>query len=1139
VDIFPNNGGNPCPEAGTSCDDGDPNTINDVEDGNCNCEGIAQSGTLNIVVSEDAEEGESGAMYLDSSDLELVFDSFNSQNNQTVGLRFDNIPLPSNAVINNAYIQFTVDETDSGLTNLTIDGEYNGDASFFTTNSNDLSNRTTTSSQNEVSWPNVPSWNSVGQSGSNQQTPDLSGIIAEILGHSGWTENNAMVFFITGTGTRTAESRDGSLSGAARLIINYDLNAGPVCNAPVNLSTSSVSPSGVDISWTPESSASNGYEWVVMPSGITPSVINAIASGSVNSTTFTDQVDGLNSSTNYDAYVRSACDSDLVSAWSSPITFVTLNENGDLICNSPQNFNSNNLAGSTGVELSWDLNSTATNGYEWIIMNEGQSPDAASAFLTGTVSNTLNSVDVYGLQQGASYDIYIRSICDNVTFSSWSDVITLSTYCQAGAIDQDYEKIEFVSLNTISNSSTFNGGYEDFTDIYTTLSRGSTYGFQATDDDSYDEDQLIVWIDFNQDSDFEDTGEQVLVTNGQDPWTGNITIPTSALLGPTRMRIRLHALDPWGPNDLPCGDSEYGQVEDYTVVIYDDYVYYNESWTPQSPNGISSNSDNILVVNGNPILESSTQVNNLEVLRQGSLNVENILSVNGDINNNGKITFKSDINYTAQLDEFTGSINGAGEVTVERFIPAATNNRRAFRFLSTAVDTNVPIYQNWQEKGNSPEGYGTHISGSVTGDNGFDPTGTGNPSMFTLNQTTNLWDAVPNTDQMELIAGEGYLLLIRGDRNYDMTNGGPPNSDVVLRATGSLISGTHIKNTSEIEGYFSLVGNPYQSIVDYNLLTSNNINPNFIWVWDPNLSNKGAYVTVSIPSGFTTSGITDVSQFIQPGHAFIVQTLNNGSSSITFEEEAKSVDQLPAMVFSSAQLPRIKLLLYTNDNYLNGASESDGLVVNFNPNGNNAVDELDAYKLNNTDENLARRVNSTDISIENRALPVDGEILEIFTNGYTDAQYILDIEVQNMSDGIKAYFIDSYTNSSTLLNSGYNQVSFNVIEEQPLSLASDRFKIIFENTTLGVSDNNGFGDGFKLFPVPSKDGLFKVSTIGLSSSEVNLSIYDIAGKKVYSKLKYVDNNGIITADASILGSGIFIVEVTQGQKKYTEKLIIE
>ncbi len=35
----PANGCTPCPPAGTACDDGDPSTQNDVEDGNCNCSG--------------------------------------------------------------------------------------------------------------------------------------------------------------------------------------------------------------------------------------------------------------------------------------------------------------------------------------------------------------------------------------------------------------------------------------------------------------------------------------------------------------------------------------------------------------------------------------------------------------------------------------------------------------------------------------------------------------------------------------------------------------------------------------------------------------------------------------------------------------------------------------------------------------------------------------------------------------------------------------------------------------------------------------------------------------------------------------------------------------------------------------------
>jgi hypothetical protein len=1136
IDILPNNGGNPCPDAGTACDDGDPDTINDVEDGNCNCSGISQDGTINIVVSDDAEEGESGAMYLNSSDLELVFDDFNNQNNQTVGLRFDNIPLPGSATITGAYIQFTTDETNSVVTNLNINGQYSGDASPFATNTNNISNRTLTSSQNEVQWNNVPSWNSVGQSGINQRTPDISSLAQEILGHPNWVENNAMVFIITGSGTRFAESIDGSSSGAPRLVLSYTIESSePTCGAPTNLAISSISSSGGELSWDTVSSASEGYQWVVMLSGVSPDPNNAEASGVENSSTTSIQISGLDSNTQYDAYVKSDCASES-SVWSSPIVFTTLNEDGTINCDAPQNLNVNDIVGSSGVSLSWTLNTTATNGYEWLIMNEGISPDMANAFLSGAVSSNTNSVDIYGLQQEVSYDIYVRSICSGSTVSPWSDFLIFSKYCQAGAVDQDYEKIEFVSLNTINNSSTSNGGYEDFTDIYTTLSRGSTYGFQATDDNSYDEDHLIVWIDFNQDSDFEDAGEQVMVTSGQDPWTGNITIPSNALLGSTRMRIRLHAEDPYGPNYTPCGDSDYGQVEDYTVVIYDDYVYFNNSWTPQNPSGISSSSDNVLVVNGNPILENSTEVNNLVVQRQGSLSVENILSVNGDISNDGDIIFKSDINYTAQLDEFTGDISGSGEVTVHRFIPAATYERRAFRFLSTAVDSYGSIYDNWQEGGHSPNGYGIHITGSASGDNGFDASGSGNPSMFTFNNDSNVWENIPNTDQTNLNAGEGYLVMVRGDRNYDMTTVDPPNSDVTLRATGSLKTGTHQEDLSETENYFSYVGNPYQAIVNYNLLTKENLNPNFIWVWDPNLGNKGAYVTVLIPSGLNTTS-SEASQFIQPGQAFLVQTSTNGPASISYNENAKTVDQLPLLVFST-QTPMIKMRLYTQDAILNNNNASDGLIINFNENGNNSLDDFDAFKFDNIDENISRNVDGVNISIEGRALPQNDEILDISINGYSAEDYVFIIDLLELNTNLETYLVDDFSGEINLLNEGSNQIEFSVNQDQPESLASDRFSLLFETTTFSVSDN-GFGIGFSLYPSPTKDGLFTISTVGINNEEVNISIYDILGKKVLTMNENLSNDGKLGINASSLNSGVYIVELIQNKNKYSSKLIIE
>jgi hypothetical protein len=217
----------PCPEAGTSCDDGDPLTVLDVEDGNCNCIGLQESGNLTYQVTgttDDAEESETGGvMYTTSSDLELVFDAFAGQNNQTIGIRFGSVGLPENASVLDARIQFTTDETGSDPTNLLIKGELSSNSTAFSESVLfDITGRPQTFTA--VQWQNIPSWNTVGDVTDDQKTPNLRAIVQEIIEQSTWSIFNPITFIIQGEGKRTAESFDGSSNDAPRLIITYTLN---------------------------------------------------------------------------------------------------------------------------------------------------------------------------------------------------------------------------------------------------------------------------------------------------------------------------------------------------------------------------------------------------------------------------------------------------------------------------------------------------------------------------------------------------------------------------------------------------------------------------------------------------------------------------------------------------------------------------------------------------------------------------------------------------------------------------------------------------------------------------------------------------------------------------------------------------
>ena len=180
----------------------------------------ASTSTLEVRVSagnDDAEEAEGGSMYRNSSDLELVYDTWSNQNSQEVGMRFLNVTIAQGKEIKNAYIRFTADETSSSSVTVTIHGEDIDDAAQFGSSSNNISSRTKTSAS--VDWT-PDAWSSTG---ATHDSPDLTTIAQEIINRSSWSSGNDMVFIVTGTGTgkRTAESYDGSSSKAPLLHIEY------------------------------------------------------------------------------------------------------------------------------------------------------------------------------------------------------------------------------------------------------------------------------------------------------------------------------------------------------------------------------------------------------------------------------------------------------------------------------------------------------------------------------------------------------------------------------------------------------------------------------------------------------------------------------------------------------------------------------------------------------------------------------------------------------------------------------------------------------------------------------------------------------------------------------------------------------
>lgn len=162
--------------------------------------------------SDDAEEGEDGPGVMDvgSSDLEITEDTPGTA--QLIGVRFGGIDLPKGTPILSAHIQFATDEEDKNLDPfaVTIYGEAADDAEpYDEAVSFGISGRARTAAS--VPWADIPAWTVEHEAGENQRTPDLSPVVQEIVNRDGWQAGNALAFILEGTGTRTAESYDGSI----------------------------------------------------------------------------------------------------------------------------------------------------------------------------------------------------------------------------------------------------------------------------------------------------------------------------------------------------------------------------------------------------------------------------------------------------------------------------------------------------------------------------------------------------------------------------------------------------------------------------------------------------------------------------------------------------------------------------------------------------------------------------------------------------------------------------------------------------------------------------------------------------------------------------------------------------------------
>ncbi|MCH2196465.1 immunoglobulin-like domain-containing protein [Kordia sp.] len=197
-------------------------------------------------------------------------------------------------------------------------------------------------------------------------------------------------------------------------------------------------------------------------------------------------------------------------------------------------------------------------------------------YQNGTLRETIPQVTNFvltNLTPDTSYTIGLTAIDSAGNESATSNEVTFITlpnvvinYCTSASENVNDEYISRVQFGDIDNASGAQF-YSDFTNISTDLVKNGQYVLTVTPTWTgtvYNE-SYAAWIDYNQDGDFTDPGEQVWTQGNtqQTPVSTTITIPTSAPNGATRMRISMK----YNALPTPCETFTYGEVEDYTVNL--------------------------------------------------------------------------------------------------------------------------------------------------------------------------------------------------------------------------------------------------------------------------------------------------------------------------------------------------------------------------------------------------------------------------------------------------------------------------------------------------------------------------------------------------------------------------------------------
>ena len=377
----------------------------------------------------------------------------------------------------------------------------------------------------------------------------------------------------------------------------------------------------------------------------------------------------------------------------------------------------------TTFTLSWtaSTDNVGVTGYD--VYQDG----VLKTSVTGT------SASITGLTASATYAFTVKAkdAANNVSATSSAlNVTTLApNYCtsKGGSVADEY--IGRVQLGTINNASTGNNGYTDFTSISTNLTKGSstTITITPTWTSSAYPEGMAVWIDYNNDKDFDDSGELVYsrAASTATPASGSFIPPTSAITGTTRMRVSMK----YNGTPTACEQFQYGEVEDYTVNLTTQTA---DTTAPTAPTNLAASGTTATTTN----LSWTASTDNVAVTGYDVYQGTTLLNtVTGTTYNVAGLTASTAYSFSVKAKDAAGNISSASntvnvttsasgssitELYFSEYLEGSSNNKALEITNATGAAINLSTYTvKKQTNGAGAWSTGLALSGTLANNGKF------------------------------------------------------------------------------------------------------------------------------------------------------------------------------------------------------------------------------------------------------------------------------------------------------------------------------------------------------------------------------------------------------------------------------------